>query len=113
MAKIRTTYYIEESIHEKFKKICVREKISDNTESMSSKVEDFMDTYNRLHGPGNPQLTLDRLNYRAKANALNLKPCGSLTRKNTRVFPDKDGYCQLKQRWISVQEHCKTCSFKP
>lgn len=51
----RTTLYILKEILNEFKEICVREG-----ESMSQKVEQFMEQYNQIHRVGNPQMMLER-----------------------------------------------------
>ena len=51
--KERTCVNIEVAIWKKFKEICKREG-----ETMSGKLEKFMQQYNQAHSIGNPQLTI-------------------------------------------------------
>ncbi len=51
--KKRTNIYVEKQTLKDFKKICRREG-----QSMSGKLEGFMQRYVQSHKPGNPQLTM-------------------------------------------------------
>jgi len=72
MLKKRTTIYISPEAWETFREICRRDGVS-----ASEKIEEWIQRYNLLHAPGNPQQRLDRLLRQPKAyKAKPLCACG-------------------------------------
>jgi len=68
LPKKRTTVYVEANTLTDFKTICIREE-----ESMSEKVEKFMQHYVMAHKHGNPQTLLERYGGEAKQKCYGCK----------------------------------------